>query len=98
MNYLKRMEQGNSYRHILKWGDKHEEILSRHMAEVVKEKFGLKDEDFSRKHLPGTDAVIRIPPSAGTAVEKGKSSFAIVSAVEPILRRRPEKFSIPSPA
>ncbi len=57
MNYLKRMEQGNSYRHILKWGDKHEEILSRHMAEVVKEKFGLKDEDFSRKHLPGTDPV-----------------------------------------
>ncbi len=29
------MENGNSYRHILKWGDKHEESISHHMAEVM---------------------------------------------------------------
>ncbi len=58
MIYSDNMDNGNSYRHILKWGDKHEESVSHHMAEVIKEKFGLKDEDFSRKHLPGTEPVM----------------------------------------
>ncbi|MCU0458377.1 MAG: FAD-binding oxidoreductase [Bacteroidales bacterium] len=57
------MGQENSYRHILKWGDKREETVSRHMAEIIKEKFGLTDEDFARKHLPGTDPVKLGKPS-----------------------------------
>lgn len=63
MIYSDNMDNGNSYRHILKWGDKHEESVSHHMAEVIKEKFGLKDEDFSRKHLPGTESVKLEKPS-----------------------------------
>ncbi len=51
------MEQENSYRHLLKWGDRREETVSHHMAELVREKFGLTDDDFARKHLPGTDTV-----------------------------------------
>ena len=51
------MEQENSYRHLLKWGDRREETVSHHMAELIREKFGLNDEDFTRKHLPGTDPV-----------------------------------------
>jgi len=57
------MENGNSYRHILKWGDKHEESISHHMAEVIKEKFGLPEADFKRKHLPGTEPVKIDKPS-----------------------------------
>ena len=51
------MEQGNSYRQILKWGDKREETVSRHMAEVIMERFGLSEQDFGQKHLPGTEPV-----------------------------------------
>ena len=57
------MENGNSYRHILKWGDKHEEGISHHMAEVIKEKFDLSDADFQGKHLPGTEPVKLEKPS-----------------------------------
>ncbi len=57
------MEQENSYRHILKWGDRREETVSHHMAELIKEKFGLADEDFARKHLPGTEQVKLAKPS-----------------------------------
>lgn len=57
------MNNENSYRHILKWGDKHEEGINHHMAEVIREKFGLTDEDFKRKHLPGTDSVKLDKPS-----------------------------------
>ena len=57
------MENGNSYRHILKWGDKHEEGISHHMAEVIKEKFDLSDADFKGKHLPGTEPVKLEKPS-----------------------------------
>ncbi len=58
------MENGNSYRHILKWGDKREEVISHHMAEVIKEKFGLSDADLKGKHLPGTEPVRLAKPSA----------------------------------
>ncbi|TNF38250.1 MAG: FAD-binding oxidoreductase [Bacteroidetes bacterium] len=51
------MDQEKSYRHLLKWGDRREETVSHHMAELIREKFGLNDEDFTRKHLPGTDPV-----------------------------------------
>jgi len=51
------MESENSYRHILKWGDKREEPVSHHMGELVKEKFGLAEENFQRKYLPGTEQV-----------------------------------------
>ena len=57
------MEQENSYRHILKWGDKREETVSHHMADVIKEKFGLTDEDFGQKHLPGDELVHLLKPS-----------------------------------
>jgi hypothetical protein len=57
------MEHENSYRHILKWGDKREETVSRHMADVIKEKFGLTDEDFGQRHLPGTETVRLGKPS-----------------------------------
>lgn len=57
------MEHENSYRHILKWGDKREETVSRHMTDVIKEKFGLTDEDFGHRHLPGTEPVRLEKPS-----------------------------------
>lgn len=57
------METENSYRQILKWGDKREEEISHHMAEVIREKFGLSGEDFTRKHLPGTEPVKLTKPS-----------------------------------
>jgi len=63
MIYSDSMNNENSYRHILKWGDKHEEGISHHMAKVIREKFGLTDEDFKRKHLPGTDSVKLDKPS-----------------------------------
>ncbi len=57
------MEQEKSYRHLLKWGDKREETVSHHMIELIREKFGLTDEDFTRKYLPGTDQVKLGKPS-----------------------------------
>jgi len=65
------MENGNSYRHILKWGDKREEGVSHHMAEVIKEKFGLSDTDFKGKHLPGTEPVklVKAPMLSPALVE-----------------------------
>jgi len=57
------MEHENSYRHLLKWGDKREEAVSHHMADLIKEKFGLTDEDFGQKYLPGTKSVRLEKPS-----------------------------------
>lgn len=57
------MDQENSYRHLLKWGDRREETVNHHMAELIREKFGLTDDDFSRKHLPGNDPVKLEKPS-----------------------------------
>ena len=57
------MEKENSYRHLLKWGDKREETVSRHMADLIKEKFGLADADLSQKHLPGDEPVHLQKPS-----------------------------------
>ncbi|MRR23664.1 FAD-binding oxidoreductase, partial [bacterium] len=57
------MENENSYRHLFKWGDKREETVGHHMAEVIKEKFGLTEDDFGRKHLPGTGTVRLDKPS-----------------------------------
>ena len=63
MNYIRSMERENTYRHILKWGDKREDNVDRHMVTVIKEKFGLTDADFSKKHLPGTQTVSLDKPS-----------------------------------
>jgi alkyldihydroxyacetonephosphate synthase len=77
------MENGNSYRHILKWGDKHEEGVSHHMAEVIKEKFDLSDADFKGKHLPGTEPVKLEKPSMLKPVQV--DFFRSVSGAENIL-------------
>ncbi len=63
MNYIRSMERENTYRHILKWGDKREDSVDRHMVTIIKEKFGLTDADFSKKHLPGTQTVSLDKPS-----------------------------------
>jgi len=57
------MERDNTYRHILKWGDKREEEVGHHMVTLIKEKFGLTDADFREKYLPGTDEVRLEKPS-----------------------------------
>ncbi|MBN2861789.1 MAG: FAD-binding oxidoreductase [Bacteroidales bacterium] len=48
----------NTYRQILKWGDKREEGLDPLMAKVLKEKFDLSDTDFETKYLSGSQEVI----------------------------------------
>lgn len=63
MKYFKIMEIENTYRHILKWGDKREEEVGHHMVALIKEKFGLTDDDLSEKHLPGLEAVRLEKPS-----------------------------------
>ena len=57
------MERENTYRHILKWGDKREEVVDHHMARLIREKFGLTDADFSEKYLPGEETVTLDKPS-----------------------------------
>ncbi|MDZ7635648.1 MAG: FAD-binding oxidoreductase [Bacteroidales bacterium] len=57
------MERGNSYRDILKWGDKREEEVGHHMVTLIREKFGLTDADFREKYLPGTMPVKLERPS-----------------------------------
>ncbi len=57
------MERENTYRRILKWGDKREEEVGHHMVTLIKEKFGLTDADFSEKYLPGTEEVRLERPS-----------------------------------
>lgn len=57
MIYIRGMERAKSYRHILKWGDKREEVVGHHMVTLIKEKFGLTDADFREKYLPGTEEV-----------------------------------------
>ncbi len=57
MIYISGMEREKSYRHILKWGDKREEVVGHHMVTLIKEKFGLTDADFMEKYLPGTEEV-----------------------------------------
>jgi len=57
------MEREKSYRHILKWGDKREEVVDHHMVTLIKEKFGLTDADFREKYLPGTEEVRLEKPS-----------------------------------
>ncbi len=57
------MERENSYRDILKWGDKREEEVGHQMVTLIKEKFGLTDADFREKYLPGTMPVKLERPS-----------------------------------
>ncbi len=57
------MEREKSYRDILKWGDKREEVVSHHMVTLIKEKFGLTDSDFREKYIPGTEEVKLEKPS-----------------------------------
>lgn len=64
MNYIKIMERENTYRHILKWGDKREEEVGHHMVALIKEKFGLTDDDLREKHLPGLETVSLDKPPA----------------------------------
>jgi alkyldihydroxyacetonephosphate synthase len=46
-----------TYRQILKWGDKREEDIEPLMIQVIKDKFGLKDSDFSTDYLSGSQQV-----------------------------------------
>ena len=57
------MNRDKTYRNILKWGDKREERVDRHMAGLIKEKFGLTDADFREKYLPGEEEVTLGKPS-----------------------------------
>ena len=63
MNYIRGMETGKTYRHILKWGDKREERVDHHMVRLIKEKFGLTDADFREKYLPGDEQIRLENPS-----------------------------------
>ncbi len=47
-----------TYRSIVKWGDKHEEILEEGVKALVKEKFGYTDDDFQPNYLRGDEEVI----------------------------------------
>jgi alkyldihydroxyacetonephosphate synthase len=57
------MVTDHSYRHILKWGDKHEETIDHLMLELVRRKFDLDEEDINTKYLPGTEMVRLDKPS-----------------------------------
>ena len=48
----------DTYRQILKWGDKREEKVDPLMIKVIREKFDLKDSDFETKYLSGSQPVI----------------------------------------
>lgn len=64
MNYHKVMrEERDSYRDIFKWGDGREEVIDPRMAAVIRDKFGLADEAFTVRHLPGTEPVKLEKPS-----------------------------------
>jgi alkyldihydroxyacetonephosphate synthase len=53
-----------TYRQILKWGDKREERVDPLMIKVIREKFDLKDPDFEKKYLSGSQPVIVEKPSS----------------------------------
>jgi len=57
------METGKTYRDILKWGDKREEGVDRHMVRLIKEKFGLTDAEFGEKYRQGMEEVRLEKPS-----------------------------------
>jgi len=57
------MEKENTYRRILKWGDKREEGIDHHMARLIREKFGLTDADLSERYLTGEETVTLDRPS-----------------------------------
>ncbi len=46
-----------TYRHILKWGDKREEIIDSNTMSVLLGKFGLDRSDIVDKHMPGGETV-----------------------------------------
>jgi len=46
-----------TYRDILKWGDKHEQQIDDGTKNIIKEKLGLLNEDFSKKHLSGDEKI-----------------------------------------
>ena len=46
-----------TYRDILKWGDKREQPVEKGTLDVIKEKFGFTDDDFSEKYLTGEEQV-----------------------------------------
>ena len=48
---------GITYRHILKWGDKREEIIDSNTMSVLLGKFGLDRSDIVDKHMPGGETV-----------------------------------------
>ncbi|MBI9052988.1 MAG: FAD-binding oxidoreductase [Bacteroidales bacterium] len=47
----------STYRDIFKWGDKRETQVDKGTLNVIKEKFGLTDQDFISKHLLGDQEV-----------------------------------------
>lgn len=53
----------NTYRQILKWGDKKEYRIDNLMINVLKDEFGLKDSDLEEKHLQGNQTVKIQKPS-----------------------------------
>lgn len=57
----------NTYRQILKWGDKKEHEIDHLMIKVIKDEFGLKDSDIQEKHLSGSQTVTIEKPSALTS-------------------------------
>jgi len=46
-----------TYRDILKWGDKREFEIDEGTKQLIKEKLGLKDEEFKIKYLSGNDEI-----------------------------------------
>jgi alkyldihydroxyacetonephosphate synthase len=53
-----------TYRQILKWGDKREEKVDPLMIKVIREKFDLKDSDFEKNYLSGSQPVKLEKPSS----------------------------------
>jgi len=56
------MGTDNTYRHILKWGDKREESVDHHMITLLREKFSLSEAVFREKYLPGTEEIRALKP------------------------------------
>lgn len=51
----------HTYRDIFKWGDKREEPLTAEMKALMKEKFGLNEQELKPEHMRGENAVQDLP-------------------------------------
>lgn len=57
LKLYKNYEMNNTYRQILKWGDKSEHSIDNLMLRIINDEFGLKESDIKEKYLPGSQIV-----------------------------------------